>query len=140
MCAVCDVYDAISSDRPYQKGLGPAESIRKMAEWSKLQFDERVFQAFVKALGIYPVGSLVRLESGRLAVVLEQDEQSLLTPRVKVFFSARSKTPLPQVVLELAKMVGQEKIVGRESVEEWGFNNFDELWSGERKGTLSLFS
>ena len=140
MCAVCDVYDAISSDRPYQKGWGPAESIRKMAEWSKLQFDERVFQAFVKALGIYPVGSLVRLESGRLAVVLEQDEQSLLTPRVKVFFSARSKTPLPQVVLELAKMVGQEKIVGRESVEEWGFNNFDELWSGERKGTLSLFS
>ncbi|PAV47136.1 hypothetical protein CK486_14590 [Pseudomonas sp. HAR-UPW-AIA-41] len=140
MCAVCDVYDAISSDRPYQKGLGPAESIRKMAEWSKLQFDERVFQAFVKALGIYPVGSLVRLESGRLAVVLEQDEQSLLTPKVKVFFSARSKTPLPQVVLELAKLGGQEKIVGRESVEEWGFNNFDELWSGERKGTLSLFS
>lgn len=82
-----------------------------MAEWSKLQFDERVFQAFVKALGIYPVGSLVRLESGRLAVVLEQDEQSLLTPRVKVFFSARSKTPLPQVVLELAKLVGQEKII-----------------------------
>ena len=99
-----------------------------------------MFQAFVKALGIYPVGSLVRLESGRLAVVLEQDEQSLLTPKVKVFFSARSKTPLPQVVLELAKLGGQEKIVGRESVEEWGFNNFDELWSGERKGTLSLFS
>lgn len=137
MCAVCDVYDAISSDRPYQKGWGPAESIRKMAEWSKQQFDERIFQAFVKALGIYPVGSLVRLESGKLAVVLEQDEQSLLTPRVKVFFSARSKTPLPQVELDLAKLAGQERIVGRESVEAWGFKNFDELWSGERKGILS---
>jgi len=139
MGAVCDVYDAITSNRPYKQGWDPAESIRKIAEW-KGHFDEAVFQAFVKTVGIYPTGSLVRLESGRLAVVLEQDEQSLLTPRVKVFFSARSKTPLPQVVLELAKLVGQEKIVGRESVEEWGFNNFDELWSGERKGTLSLFS
>ncbi|WP_445938293.1 HD-GYP domain-containing protein [Pseudomonas sp.] len=129
MGAVCDVYDAITSNRPYKEGWDPAESIRKMAEW-KGHFDPVVFQAFVKTVGIYPVGSLVRLESGRIGVVMEQQAKSLLAPRVKVFFSARSKTPIPQETLDLSKLVGRDKIVGRESAEEWGFRNVDELWSG----------
>lgn len=129
MGAVCDVYDAITSNRPYKKGWSPAESIRKMAEWSKGHFDEAVFQAFVKTVGIYPTGSLVRLESGRLGVVVEQSEASLLTPKVKVFFSAKLKTPILQETLDLAKLIGKEKIIGRESSEDWGFRNLDDLWS-----------
>lgn len=138
MGAVCDVYDAITSDRPYKKGWDPAEAIRKMAEW-KGHFDPQVFQVFVKSVGIYPVGALVRLESGRLGVVLEQHEKSLLTPRVKVFFSARSKLPIPQEVVDLAKQVGRDKIVARESAEDWGFKNIEELWSGIPAGKGSLF-
>lgn len=130
MGAVCDVYDAITSNRPYKTGWEPAESIHKMAEWSKGHFDEAVFQSFVRAVGIYPTGSLVRLQSGRLGVVLEQHGQSLLTPRVKVFFSIKSKAPIPQEVIDLAKWVGRDKIVGRESAATWGFRNLDELWTG----------
>lgn len=130
MGAVCDVYDAITSNRPYKKGWAPADSIRKMAEWSKGHFDEAVFQAFVKTVGIYPTGSLVRLESGRLAVVVEQHESSLLLPKVKVFFSAKTKMPIIQETLDLAKLVGKEKIIGRESPDDWGFKNLDMLWSG----------
>jgi putative nucleotidyltransferase with HDIG domain len=129
MGAICDVYDAISSDRPYKKGWGPAESIHKMAEW-KGHFDERVFQAFVKVIGIYPTGSLVRLASGRIAVVLEQSPASLLTPRVKVFFSAKAKMPIPQEEIDLADLAGRDKIVARESASDWGVRNLDELWSG----------
>jgi putative nucleotidyltransferase with HDIG domain len=129
MGAVCDVYDAITSNRPYKKGWDPAESIRKMAEW-KGHFDPVVFQAFIKTVGIYPVGSLVRLESGRIGVVMEQQAKSLLAPRVKVFFSAKSKAPIEQEVLDLSKLVGRDKIVARESAEEWGFRNIDTLWTG----------
>lgn len=137
MGAVCDVYDAITSDRPYKNGWDPAESIRKMAEWCKGHFDEAVFKAFVKSVGIYPTGSLVRLESGRLGVVMDQHATSLLTPRVKVFFSAKSKAPIPQQIIDLAKLVGREKIVSRESPEDWNFLNLDELWSElpARKGS-----
>ncbi|MBM7062282.1 HD-GYP domain-containing protein [Pseudomonas sp. UL073] len=129
MGAVCDVYDAITSERPYKSGWAPAEAIRKMAEW-KGHFDERVFHAFIKTVGIYPLGSLVRLESGRLGVVVEQDARALLTPKVKVFFSSKSKAPIPQQVIDLGKPSSQDKIVGRESAEQWGFRNLDELWSG----------
>ncbi|WP_405119855.1 HD-GYP domain-containing protein [Pseudomonas leptonychotis] len=129
MGAVCDVYDAITSDRAYRKGWDPAESIRKMAEW-KGHFDPVVFQAFVKTVGIYPVGSLVRLESGRIGVVMEQQTKSLLMPKVKVFFSAKSKAPIEQEVIDLSKLVGRDKIVSRESAEAWGFRHVDELWSG----------
>ncbi len=130
MGAVCDVYDAITSTRSYKKGWPPAESIRKMAEWSKGHFDEAVFQAFVKTVGIYPTGSLVRLESGRLGVVVEQNNSALLTPKVKVFFSAKTRTPIIQETLDLAMLQGKEKIIGREAPEEWGFKNLDLLWTG----------
>ncbi|MBK8186981.1 MAG: HD-GYP domain-containing protein [Cellvibrio sp.] len=130
MGAVCDVYDAITSDRPYKKGWSPAESIRKMAEWSKGHFDEMVFQAFVKTVGIYPTGSLVKLESGRLGIVVEQGT-SLLTPKVKLFFSAKTKSPIIQETIDLSLLVGKEKIIGRESAEDWGFKNLDALWTGK---------
>jgi putative nucleotidyltransferase with HDIG domain len=129
MAAVCDVYDAVTSNRAYKPGWDPAESIRKMAEW-KGHFDPEVFQAFVKTVGIYPVGSLVRLQSGRIGVVMEQQAGSLLAPKVKVFFSAKSKTPIPQETLDLARLVGRDRIVARESAADWGFQHVNQLWSG----------
>jgi len=129
MGAVCDVYDAITSNRPYKAGWDPAESIRKMTEWSKNHYDERVFQAFIKSIGIYPVGSLVKLSSGRLAVVLEQSEQSLLAPRVKAFFSTKSQTYIVPELIELSRPGTLEKIVGREDAAKWGIKNMDELWT-----------
>jgi putative nucleotidyltransferase with HDIG domain len=130
MAAVCDVYDAITSNRPYKKGWAPADSIRQMAEWSKSHFDETIFQAFVKTVGIYPTGSLVRLKSGRLAVVVEQHETSLLTPTVKIFFCTKTRMPVIQERLDLASAGDAEKIIGRESPSHWGFKNLDKLWSG----------
>ena len=131
MGAVCDVYDAITSNRPYKAGWDPAESLRKMAEWSNGHFDVKVFQAFVKSLGIYPIGSLVRLTSGRLGVVMEQTGKSLTTPRVKVFFSTKSNMrSLPEMV-DLSASGAHEKIVAREDPAKWRFSDLNELWSGQ---------
>lgn len=129
MGAVCDVYDAITSNRPYKAGWCPAQSIKKMAEWADGHFDPRVFQAFVKSLGIYPIGSFIRLESGRLGVVVEQSEKSLLAPRVKVFFSTKANAYIPPELLDLSRPGIQDKIAGREDPSKWGINNVDEIWS-----------
>lgn len=127
MGAVCDVYDAITSTRPYKNAWDPAGSIQRMAGW-KGHFDPAVFQAFVKSVGIYPVGSLVRMQSGRLAVVIELGENSLLTPKLKLFFSTKSKMPIPVEILDLANPHSSDQIVGRESPSDWGFTHLDELW------------
>jgi len=131
MGAVCDVYDAITSDRPYKNGWDPSESIRKMAEWSGPHFDPIVFQAFVKSIGIYPVGTVVKLESGRLAVVIEQMEKSLLAPKVKVFYSTKAMSYLPPQILDLSGPGLQDKIVGREDVVKLGLKNVNDLWLGD---------
>jgi len=132
MGAVCDVYDAITSNRPYKAGWDPAESLRKMAEWANGHFDPTVFQAFVKSLGIYPVGSLVKLNSGRLGIVIEQAEKSLLTPRIKVFYSTRSNTRIKPEIVDLSRPKCPEKIAGREDPAQWNFADLNELWSGQK--------
>jgi HD-GYP domain-containing protein (c-di-GMP phosphodiesterase class II) len=129
MGAVCDVYDAITSNRPYKAGWDPAESVRKMAEWCKGHFDERVFQAFVRSVGIYPVGSFVRLDSGRLGVVVEQAEKSLLTPKVKVFFSTKSQTYIAPEIIDLGRAGAADRIAGREDPAKWGIKDIDRYWA-----------
>lgn len=130
MGAVCDVYDAITSNRPYKAGWDPAESLRKMAEWANGHFDAKVFQAFVKSLGIYPIGSLVQLSSGRLGVVVDQSGKSLTTPAVKVFFSTKSNMRIVPEVVDLSRPGSHEKIVSREDPAKWKFSDLNELWSG----------
>ncbi len=129
MAAVCDVYDAITSNRPYKSGWDPAESLRRMAEW-KGHFDPKVFQAFVKSMGIYPVGSLVRLKSGRIGVVTEQSAKSLTMPLIKVFFSTKSNMRIVPVMVDLSTPSALEKIISREDPAQWNFPDINELWSG----------
>jgi putative nucleotidyltransferase with HDIG domain len=128
MGAICDVYDAITSARAYKPGWDPAEAVRRMAEWSSSHFDPALFQAFVKTVGIYPIGSLVRMESGRLGVVVDQRDGSLLKPKVKVFYSTRSQLRIAPEVLDLSKPGTQDQIVGRESPSTWNIPDLNELW------------
>ena len=131
MGAVCDVYDAITSDRPYKNGWDPAESLRKMAEWSRGHFDETVFQAFVKSLGIYPVGSFVRLKSGRLGVVTEQNAGTLLAPRVRAFHSVVTNAPIPPILIDLADPGCKDGIVSREHLADWPVGDINRYWAGD---------
>ena len=129
MGAVCDVYDAVTSNRPYKAGWDPAESIKRMTEWTG-HFDPLVLQAFVKSLGIYPVGSLVRLASGKLGVVVEQNEHSLLKPKVKVFFSTKAQAFIKPETVDIAR--SPEKIAGREEPAKWGIKDVDRYWAGDK--------
>jgi hypothetical protein len=122
MAAIVDVYDAITADRCYHKGVPAAEALRKMYEWSKFHFDPTLVQEFMRCVGIYPVGTLVLLESGRLGVVVEPHETSLLTPKVNVFYSTRSRTYIKPETVDLARGLGfggGDKILRHESPDKW---------------------
>ncbi len=128
MGAVCDVYDAVTSNRPYKVGWEPGMSLQRMAQW-KNHFDETVFKAFVKSVGIYPTGSVVLLKSGRLAVVIDQSTKSLLQPIVKVFFSTKSKSRIQVETIDLSKPSAMDEIIGHESAHTWGIHDVHELWT-----------
>ena len=122
MAAIADVYDAITSDRSYHKALPAADGLRKIYEWSKDHFNPHLVQAFIRCIGIYPVGTLVLLESGRLGVVIEADHANLLTPKVNIFFSTKSKTYITPEVVDLAKPFGSgggDRIISHEPPEKW---------------------
>lgn len=119
MGAIVDVYDAITSNRVYHKGMAPTEALRKLLEWSKFHFNPTLVQAFIRAVGIYPTGSLVRLESRRLAVVQAQNPENLMQPVVKVIFHSRGYYMTPEIV-DLRR--SQDRIVGHEDFEAWNID------------------
>lgn len=128
MGAVCDVYDAITSNRPYKAGWEPGVSLHRMAQWTG-HFDQDILKAFVKCIGIYPIGSLVKLKSGRLAVVIDQSAASLLTPVVKVIFSTKSKTRIKPEIVHLAKIGEGDEILGHEDPRVWEINDLHSMWA-----------
>jgi HD-GYP domain-containing protein (c-di-GMP phosphodiesterase class II) len=127
MGAVCDVYDAITSNRPYKSGWDPALSIKRMSSW-KGHFDPDLLKAFIKMLGIYPTGSLVKLSSDKLGVVIDQTPDSLLKPVIKVFFSTKPKGPITIEEIDLSAPRCEVRIVSIEDPAQWGFRHLDDLW------------
>lgn len=126
MAAIVDVYDAITSDRSYHKGMPAADALRKIYEWSQYHFDPKLVQAFIRCIGIYPVGTLVLLESGRLGVVTETNEINLLTPKINVFFSTKSNTYIAPQEVDLSRpfgMGGGDRILSHEPPEKWNVDH-----------------
>ncbi|MEA5097139.1 MAG: HD domain-containing phosphohydrolase, partial [Burkholderiaceae bacterium] len=122
MTAIVDVYDAITSDRVYHRGMAAADALRRIYEWSKFHFNPEHVHAFIRCIGIYPVGTMVLMESGHLAVVVEPHENKPLSPSVKLFFNTKTNTYIPPVVVDLSKPFGGgggNHILGHESAEKW---------------------
>lgn len=125
MGSVCDVYDAMTSQRPYKGAWTPADAIAAMFSW-KGHFDADILTSFIRSLGIYPVGSLVRLRSEQLALVTENNSEALTMPTVRIFFSLAVNGPVPVRDVDLQHSL--DAIASREDPQEHGLLNWELDW------------
>ncbi|TNE76654.1 MAG: HD-GYP domain-containing protein [Gammaproteobacteria bacterium] len=111
MVAITDVYDAITADRVYHKGMTPTQGLKKLLEWSGDHLDPVLVKQFIRCIGLYPVGSLVLLESGRLAAVVEANEHDQRLPVVRVMYNTKFRLPIPVETIDLARPGTQDRIL-----------------------------
>ena len=128
MAAVCNMYDSISSNRPLKEGLQPGMALQHMSQLEG-QFDDRIFRAFVRSIGIYPVGTMVKLKSGRLGVVVERGANSLLKPVIKIFYSTHENTRIPAVLVDLGLTEEYDSIIGHAEPSDYTLGGIEEVLS-----------
>lgn len=125
MASIADVYDSMTSSRSYHVGICPAAALRMMLQWSESHFEVGLVQDFMRCVGCYPIGSLVKLESGRLGIVVEQHECNLLTPQVNVFYDTNKNVSIPTRLVDVSKPLGSggaDRIVSYETAEQWNID------------------
>ncbi|MBW4934753.1 HD-GYP domain-containing protein [Marinobacter sp. F4206] len=119
MVAITDVYDAITADRVYHKGMTPTQGLKKLLEWSGDHLDPDLVKQFIRCIGLYPVGAMVLLESGRLGVVVEANEQDQRLPVVRVMYHTRFRMPITVDTVDLAKPGAQDRILRSVDPEDY---------------------
>ena len=119
MVAITDVYDAITADRVYHKGMTPTQGLKKLLEWSGDHLDPVLVKQFIRCIGLYPVGSLVLLESGRLGVVVETNDADQRLPVVRVMYHTRFRLPITVETIDLSRPGNQDRIVRAVDPEDY---------------------
>lgn len=99
--AIVDCYDAITSDRVYQKGVSPQDALSRMYEWRTRDFHPTLVEQFIQCMGIYPIGSVVELSDGSMGVVVTVNRERRLLPKVVQVLDRHLKPVTPPKIFDL---------------------------------------
>ncbi|PKM41801.1 MAG: HD-GYP domain-containing protein [Firmicutes bacterium HGW-Firmicutes-8] len=98
ICAIADVYDALSSKRPYRDRLPVHKVWEYLLKNKSKHFDPYILERFIKNIKIYPEGSIVTLNNGSAGYVIKQNPMNPIRPVVKVHWHNDIELPVPMVV------------------------------------------
>ncbi|MDD3050123.1 MAG: HD-GYP domain-containing protein [Candidatus Cloacimonetes bacterium] len=101
--SISDFYDALTTQRSYKQVINPPEAINIIYGTSNKKFDRRLVNYFIKTVGIYPVGSIVKLASKRIAMIVGFNSDDLLTPVCKILVNANNTVNLDRETISLAE-------------------------------------
>ncbi|MDO6685343.1 MULTISPECIES: HD-GYP domain-containing protein [unclassified Agarivorans] len=121
MANIVDCYDALTADRVYKSGMPPTAAFRILLSGVGTQFDKVLVEKFIRCMGVYPVGTLVKLKSKKLGVVVERNELKPLQPIIKLVFNAATNTHTEVKVIDLSKY-SHEEIEGAVSPRDYGIS------------------
>lgn len=122
MLAIIDVYDALTVNRCYQDRSTSREALRQLLKMTETHLDKELVHKFIKSIGVYPAGTLVCMESGKMGVVLEPRRDNPLKPLVRIFYNYtnRQYQPVKDVDLSVAQVT--DRIVKAENPNSFNIN------------------
>lgn len=101
ICAVADVYDALTTDRPYRVAMQPYDAMKILVAGIDKHFDPVVLNTFIRKFSIYPAGSLVKLNDGSIALVLRNNPKAVIRPVIKILTNSRGRHLKERVEIDL---------------------------------------
>ena len=122
MIAIVDCYDAMTAERIYKSGMQPIQAFKILTKEASNSYDAELVEQFIQCLGLYPVGTLVKLKSGKLAFVSQVNLQKPLTPCVRVFYSIKHKQAIAIQELDLSKSKYNDEIESCVQPHEFNLN------------------
>lgn len=103
IAGIVDTFDALTAQRPYAQPVAPSSALSMLYKWRGTFFDTALVEQFIRCIGIFPVGSTVELNSGEVGIVIAQNLEKRLQPRVMVIRDAQGQPLKPQKLLDLSR-------------------------------------
>ena len=107
IAGLIDCYDAMITKRPYADQKCAYDAVRELNRQSGVKFQEEVVEQFIRAIGMFPTGSLVELNTGEVAIVIEQNVQRRLRPKILVLLNAERQPVRRNKTVDLSKLPDQ---------------------------------
>jgi HD-GYP domain-containing protein (c-di-GMP phosphodiesterase class II) len=103
IAAIVDTFDALTARRPYAEPVAPSTALSMLYKWRGTFFDPYLVEQFIRCIGIFPIGSVVELNSGESGIVIAQNLEKRLQPRVMVVRDAAGNPLKPQKLVDLSR-------------------------------------
>lgn len=91
IAGIVDCYDALISDRVYAAAISPHDAVRKLYEWSNIDFQVELVEQFIQVVGIYPVGTIIELSDGRIGAIVAHHRVWKLRPKIMLILDKNRK-------------------------------------------------
>ena len=92
IAGLTDCYDALTSDRAFQSATSPHDAVRKLYDWSNIDFQAELVEQFIQLVGVYPVGTLIELSDARVGIVVAHHRELRLRPKIMLILD-KNKNP-----------------------------------------------
>jgi HD-GYP domain-containing protein (c-di-GMP phosphodiesterase class II) len=101
ICAIADVYDALTTDRPYRIAMSSYQAMKILNSGIDNHFDPKILGAFIRKFSLYPAGSMVALNDGSYALVLKNNAGSVIRPVIKIVMDSSGRRLKDRIEINL---------------------------------------